>query len=135
MKSVEGFVLEQLAAWEVPGCAVAAVFRQVLPDSPSGSFWDRPAVQAYRAGCARAAGGIRQAGAFGEPEEWLSYWQRPYTRDEWLDLVPTTGGFTQRPEAIQTELLDGLGAAVDAAGGTFIMSYTTIAATAARLAS
>jgi hypothetical protein len=30
---------------------------------------------------------IRQAGAFGEPEEWLSYWERPYTRDEWLDLV------------------------------------------------
>jgi len=58
-----------------------------------------------------------------------------YTLDEWLDLVPTTGGFTQRPEAIQTELLDGLGAAVDTAGGTFTMSYTTIAATAARLAS
>ena len=44
-------------------------------------------------------------------------------RDEWLDLVPTTGGFTRHPEAIQTELLDGLGAAVDAAGGTFTMSY------------
>ena len=51
------------------------------------------------------------------------------------DLVPTTGGFTRHPEAIQAELLDGLGAAVDAAGGTFTMSYTTIAATAARLAS
>jgi len=46
---------------------------------------------------------------------------------------PTTGGFTRHPEAIQAELLDGLGAAVDAAGGTFTMSYTTIAATAARL--
>ena len=22
----------------------------------------------------------------GEPEEWLSHWERPYTRDEWLDL-------------------------------------------------
>jgi hypothetical protein len=68
-------------------------------------------------------------------EEWLSYWERPYTRDEWLDLVPTTGGFTRHPEAIQQELLDGLGAAVDAAGATFTMSYITIAATAARLAS
>jgi hypothetical protein len=77
---------------------------------------------------------LRQAGAFCEPEEWLSYWERPYTRDEWLDLISTTGGFTQHPEAIQAELLDGLGAAVDAAGGTFTMSYTTIAATAARLA-
>ena len=115
--------------------AFAEVFRRVLPDSPSGGFWARPAVDAYRAGCARVADVIRQAEVFGEPEEWLSYWERPYTRDEWLDLVPTTGGFTQRPEAIQTELLDGLGAAVDAAGGTFTMSYATIAATAARLAS
>ena len=115
--------------------AFAEVFRRVLPDSPSGGFWARPAVDTYRAGCARVADVIRQAGTFGEPEEWLSYWERPYTRDEWLDLVPTTGGFTRHPEAIQTELLGGLGAAVDAAGGTFTMSYATIAATAARLAS
>jgi hypothetical protein len=78
---------------------------------------------------------IRQAGIFAEPEEWLSYWERPYTRDEWLDLVPTTGGFTRHPRAVQQELLDGLGTAVDAAGGAFTMSYTTVAATAARLAS
>jgi SAM-dependent methyltransferase len=115
--------------------AFAEVFRRVLPDSPFGGFWDRPAVEGYRAGCARVADVMRQAGTFGEPEEWLSYWERPYTRDEWLDLVPTIGGFTRHPEAIQQELLDGLGAAVDAAGGAFTMSYTTIAATAARLTS
>ncbi len=114
--------------------AFAEVFRRVLPDSPSGGFWAGPAVDAYRAGCARVAAVIRQAGLFGEPEEWLSHWERPYTRDQWLDLVPTTGGFTRHPEAIQQELLDGLGPAVDAAGGTFTMSYTTITATAARLA-
>jgi SAM-dependent methyltransferase len=114
--------------------AFAEVYRRVLPDSPSAGFWDRPAVDAYRAGCRRVADTIRQAGAFGEPEEWLSNWERPYTRGEWLDLVPTTGGFTWHPEAIQRELLDGLGAAVDAAGGTFAMSYVTIAATASRLA-
>jgi SAM-dependent methyltransferase len=114
--------------------AFAAVFRQVLPDSPSGGLWAGPAVDGYRAGCARVAGVIRQAGTFGEPEEWLSYWERPYTRDEWLDLVSTTGGFTRYPEAIRRGLLDGLGAAVGAAGGAFTMSYTTIALTAVRLA-
>jgi SAM-dependent methyltransferase len=114
--------------------AFAEVFRRVFPDSPSPGFWDRPAVDAYRAGCARVAGVIRQTGAFGEPEEWLSYWERPCTRDQWLDLVRTTGGFTQRPGAIQAELLHGLGAAVDEAGGAFTMSGTTVAATAARLA-
>ncbi|MGD0606680.1 MAG: class I SAM-dependent methyltransferase [Streptosporangiaceae bacterium] len=113
--------------------AFGEVFRRVLPDSPSSGFWSRPAVEAYRAGCARVAEVIRQAGTFGEPEEWVTNWERPYTRDEWLDLVPTTGGFTRHPEAIQQQLLDGLGAAVDAAGGTFTMSYATIAATAARV--
>ena len=114
--------------------AFGEVFRRVLPDSPSSGFWDRPAVDAYRAGSARVADVIRQTGVFGEPEEWLSYWARPYTRDGWLDLVVTTGGFTRHPEPIQRALLDGLGAAVDAAGGTFTMSGTTLTATAARLA-
>jgi SAM-dependent methyltransferase len=113
--------------------AFGEVFRRALPDSPFTSFLARPAVDAYRVLCERVADALRQARTFGEPEEWLSYWDRPYTRDEWLDLVPTTGGFTRHPEAIQRQLLDGLRAAVDAAGGTFTMSFTTIAATAARL--
>ena len=47
--------------------AFGEVFRRVLPDSPSGGFWDRPALDAYRAGCAggrrdTADGGVRRAG-------------------------------------------------------------------------
>jgi SAM-dependent methyltransferase len=114
--------------------AFAEVHRRVLGDSASGGL-DRPLIDLYRGGWAKMADVIRQAGTFGEPEEWLSHWERPYTRDEWLDLVPTAGGFTRHPEAIQQELLAGLGAAVDAAGGSFTVSYTTIAGTAARLAS
>ena len=114
--------------------AFAGVYRQVVPDSPLSGFWTRPAIETYRAGGARAADGIRQAGGFGEPEEWLADWSRPYTRDEWLDLVPTLGGFRQSPRDVQDELLAGLGAAVDAAGGAFTMGYTTLAVTAARLA-
>jgi hypothetical protein len=94
----------------------------------------RPAIDTYRAGGGRAADGMRQAGGFGEPEEWLADWARPYTRDEWLDLVPTLGGFPQIPPDVQAELLAGLGAAVDAAGGAFTMGYTTLAVTAVRLA-
>jgi len=114
--------------------AFGEVFRRVDPDSASGGIWDKPLIDLYRGGWAQMADVIRRAGTFGEPEEWLSYWERPYTRDEWLDVVPTTGGFTRRPEAIQRELLAGLGAAVDAAGGAFTMSYTTLTGTAARLA-
>src|SRR5487761_7207 len=114
--------------------AFGAVYQRALPDSPVGGFWAGPALETYRIMGGRAAGGIRQAAAFGEPEEWRTDWARPYTRDEWLDLVPTTGGFGGLPEDTQAEGLGGLGAAVDAAGGTFTMGYTTLAVTAVRLA-
>jgi len=115
--------------------AFGAAYREVLPDSPVAAVLDRPAVDLYRAGCARVATALRETGAFGEPEEWTADWSRPYTTAEWLDLVPTTGGFTRNPAAAQRELLDRYRAAVDAAGGSFTMSCTTIAVTAARLPS
>jgi len=114
--------------------AFGAVYQRALPDSPLAGFWSRPAVDTYRAGGGRAADGMRQAGGFGEPEEWLADWARPYTRDEWLDLVPTLGGWGQFPGPAQAEILAGLGASVDAAGGAFTMRYTTLAVTAVRLA-
>jgi len=114
--------------------AFGAVYQRALPDSPLAGFWSRPAVDTYRAGGGRAADGMRQAGGFGEPEEWLADWARPYTRDEWLDLVPTLGGWGQFPGPAQAEILAGLGASVDAAGGAFTMGYTTLAVTAVRLA-
>ena len=123
-------------AFEPPAAlreAFGEVYRRAAPDSPFGAFWNRPALDAYRSGCERAAGGMREAGGFGAAEEWLSRWERPYTRAEWLDLVPTTGGFTLMPPSAQEQVLSGMGAAVDAAGGSFTMGYATIAATAARL--
>ena len=111
--------------------AFAAVNRRVLPDSPL-SRGAMPGPDAYSALCTKAADGMRQAGAFSDPEEWRFDWDRPYTRDEWLDVVPTFGGFSQFPPATQEELLAGIGAAVDAAGGSFTMGYTAVVATAAR---
>ena len=46
--------------------AFGEAYRRVLPDSPFGAFWNRPALDAYRSGCERAADGMRQAGGFGE---------------------------------------------------------------------
>jgi SAM-dependent methyltransferase len=112
--------------------AFGEVYRRALPGSPAGAFWARPALDTYRIMGGRAADGMREAGAFCEPQEWLSYWQRPYTRDEWLDLVPTTGGFSRLPELAQREILAGFGAAVDAAGGSFTMGYATLAVTTTR---
>jgi SAM-dependent methyltransferase len=111
--------------------AFSEVYRRVLPNSP----FDRatmPGLDGYAAFFTNAANGIRQAGAFGDPEQWRFDWDRRYTRDEWLDQVPTFGGHSQFPPGKLEELLSGIGAAVDTAGGSFTMHYTAMAVTAAR---
>ena len=116
--------------------AFGAVYQRVVPDSPmAAGFWSRPASVQYLAMCDTAADGMRQTGAFGDPQTWRFDWSRPYTRAEWLDQVPTFGGFSLLPPDVRAELLAGIGAAVDAAGGAFTMGYATLVATAARRAS
>jgi SAM-dependent methyltransferase len=114
------------------GEAFAAAYRRVVPDFP---VFQRgmPGPEAYSVLCDKAADGMRQAGAFGPSEQWRFDWDRPYTRDEWLDTVPTFGGHSQLPPARQRELLASIGAAIDAAGGSFTMHYATVAVTAARV--
>ncbi len=59
-------------------------------------------------------------------------WDRPYTRDEWLEVLPTFRGFSQYPETKQQEMLAGIGAAIDCVAGGFTMGYTAVVATAVR---
>src|SRR5260370_29437875 len=74
--------------------------------------------EAYSAMCTKAADGMRQAGAFGDPEEWRFDWDRPYTHDEWLGVGPTLGGFNHHPPAKPQEPFAGIGRATHAAGAT-----------------
>jgi hypothetical protein len=53
-----------------------------------------------------------------------------YTRDEWLDALQTTGGAI--PQSQLPGLLEGVGKAIDAFGGSFTMDYVTFVVTAAR---
>jgi SAM-dependent methyltransferase len=116
------------------GEAIAETYRRVLSDPladlPSG-LWDRPLLGLYETMGDKAAGGMGQAGAFGDPEQWRFGWERSYTRDEWLEQVPTFGGFSRIPPDRQEQILAGIGAAIDAAGGGFTMGFTTLAVTAA----
>lgn len=118
-------------AWDPAGRDFDAVYRRVLPDSPIHQR-AMPGLEVYAVLFTRAADGIRRAGAFGEPEQWRFDWARSYTRDEWLDQLPTFGGHSQFPPAKLEELLAGVGAAVDAVGGSFTMRYTTVVVTATR---
>ncbi|GAA1894484.1 class I SAM-dependent methyltransferase [Streptomyces durmitorensis] len=111
----------------------AAAFRRVAPDSPLNSGPARRPVDLYRAAYAKIADTIRETGRFEDPEQWRCDWERSYTRDQWLELLPTTGGLTQlRPDQL-AEVLDAVGGAIDSLGGRFTMHYTTLAATAVRV--
>ena len=111
--------------------AFAEVYRQVLPDSLSAR-WMASRSNGYSPLHAKATDGIREAGGFGEPEHWRFAWQRPYTRDQWLDQMLTSGEASQYPAAKLAEVAEGIGAAIDAAGGSVTVNYTAEVLTAAR---
>lgn len=106
----------------------AEVHRRVMP-GPLADLATKPALDAYSVMFDKAAGGIR--GAFDEPEQWRFEWEQPYTKDEWLDMLPTQGGYSRLPPARLAELLAGLG---DAVGDGFTADYTTVVVTAERRA-
>ncbi|GAA3113961.1 class I SAM-dependent methyltransferase [Streptosporangium carneum] len=110
--------------------ALADGLRKAAPGSPFGAGAPRSAQDVYQEMFATFADGIREAAGFGEPEQWRFDWERYYGRDDWLDLLPTTGALTRLPPDRLAEVLEGVGAAVDAIGGGFTMAYTTMAITA-----
>lgn len=114
--------------------AFAEVYRRLLPDSPVTRGLAADAVRIYLAGCDKAADGLRESGAFGEPEQQQFQWEQRYTRDEWLEFSATTGVATQLPQAVLDEVLGGLGTAIDEVGGSFTAQYTAVMVSATRLA-
>ncbi|MGZ4288410.1 MAG: class I SAM-dependent methyltransferase [Solirubrobacteraceae bacterium] len=110
--------------------AFAEVYRRVLP-APLVTRLGRQSIeQAHSAMRAKAADGMRATGAFDEPEQWRFEWAHSYTREEWLDALQTTGGAI--PESQLGDLLQGVADAIDAAGGSFTMTYVTFVVTAVR---
>ncbi|MEV7891943.1 class I SAM-dependent methyltransferase [Streptomyces sp. NPDC002817] len=112
----------------------AAAYRRAAPDSPFNGRLARRPLDLYEAAYARFADKIRETGQFNDPEQWRFDWEQSYTRDQWLDLLPTTGGLTQLPPGQLAEVLIAVGDAIDSLGGGFTMNYTTLATTAVRAA-
>ena len=110
--------------------AFAEVYRRVLPASLVARLGRRSIEEAHSAMCARAADGMQASHAFEEPEQWRFEWVQSYTREEWLDALQTSGGAIS--ESQLAALLEGVGAAIDAVGGSFTMNYLTFVVTAVR---
>jgi SAM-dependent methyltransferase len=111
--------------------AFAAAYHRVVPDSPFAGQPARRPLEVYQAAYASFADTIRHTEGFGEPELWRFDWAQDHTREQWLALLPTTGGLTQLGPEQLAEILDRVGSAIDDLGGRFTMPYTTLAVTAA----
>jgi SAM-dependent methyltransferase len=110
--------------------AFTAVHRRVLPELFASRASAPTAPDQYSPFTIKAADGIRAAAAFGDPEEWRFDWERPYTRDEWLDQSGTAGTSALLSPADAAEVREGIAAAIDAVGGAFTMRYTAVVVTA-----
>jgi SAM-dependent methyltransferase len=123
--------------WNVfqPPTEIAETFsevsRGILPAS-APDVWKRPAMEGYAMLARRAEEGLRESRAFTAPEQWQFDWHRTYSTDEWLDQLPTSGGFDRIPPDQVDRLLAKTGAAIDALGGEFVMHYSTMVVTAVK---
>lgn len=113
--------------------AFLEVFQNVMPQAPiDPRAMLHEATEGYQVLFGKAAAGIRASGQFADPEQWRFDWTWTYTRETWLDQMPTLGTFTRLPAPVLDKLLEGVGLAVDALGGNFAMRYATVAVTALR---
>jgi SAM-dependent methyltransferase len=112
--------------------AFAAVYREGLPDSPIPVQANAPG-PAYGQFMDRTAEELASTGEFEDIERPTYPWTRPYTRDQWLDQLRTAGTAQHLAAAGKLDpLLTGVGAAIDAAGGSFTLDSTAVALTATR---
>lgn len=80
------------------------------------------------------ADSFRRNGAFEDPSIRTFRWEQRYTRDEWLDALPTYSDHRTLPPDVLARLLDDIGAVIDEMGGAFDVTYETVVVTARRRA-
>ncbi|MEU6072761.1 class I SAM-dependent methyltransferase [Micromonospora sp. NPDC047074] len=111
----------------------AEAYRRVAPDSvfdPDGRR--RSSVELYQLLFDEFANQIRQANTFCEPEQWQFGWEQTYSRDEWLELLPTFGAVAKLPPDDLARVLADVGTVIDKMGGSFSLPFTTVAVIAVR---
>jgi len=110
----------------------AEIQARIIPDFPNPWSSPVPMVDAYQAIFDRGIDGLREAGGFATAEQWRIDWDLTYTRDEWLAVIPTSGGASMIPGETLAELLAETGRTIDAAGGTLTIHYSTVTVAARR---
>ncbi|MFZ0667326.1 MAG: class I SAM-dependent methyltransferase [Acidimicrobiales bacterium] len=113
--------------------AFSEVFRRVVPESP----FNAPSADArggYSLFISRASEGVEIAGGFTDPQQWRFDWEKVYSKNEWLEQLPTQGTLTRASSEQVERISDAVGAAIDELGGSFTIGYTTELFTAVKSA-
>jgi SAM-dependent methyltransferase len=109
--------------------ALDEVYEQVAPDANASSVILGYAVdQGYEAERA----GLRDCSHLSDPQELRFPWARTYTRDEWLDQLPTHSDHAAMEPERLARVLAAAGQVIDGFGGSFVMEYSTLLLTSTR---
>ncbi|MCW2972510.1 MAG: methyltransferase type 11 [Thermoleophilia bacterium] len=122
------------AFWNVPHlpAPLEAAFREIYGRIAPGSPFAKPGGASHTRILDRATRGIRDSGAFEATRIRRFPWELSYTREQWLEVVPTFGGHGLLTTERLDDLRGGLSDAIDAEGGTFTVAYETLLLTATR---
>lgn len=125
--------------WNVPqpppevAEAMVAAYEQAAPDSPINlRAMPERALDGYQVMADLAADGMGRMPGLGEADQWRLDWEVTYSRDAWLDQLPTSGALTQLAPDRLHDLLAAVGSAIDDLGGSFSVPYSTLAVVARR---
>lgn len=69
---------------------------------------------------------IGETPGMGRPEELHFPWRRTYTREEWLDQLPTHSDHAAMEPDRLDRVLQAIGEVIDGFGGSFLMEYDTL---------
>lgn len=105
--------------------AFAEAFQRAVPDSPIDLRRIPRQANPYESLITTIGERFAEAG-FGEPEQFRYEWDRTYTRDEWLDQLPTQGALTRATPEQLAEIRTAVGAAIDDLGGSFTHRFSTV---------
>jgi SAM-dependent methyltransferase len=87
----------------------------------------------FRTGLGPEIDAISAAPEFGAPTEKWFPWTRTYQRDEWLAQLLSRSDHAALEPDVRDRLFEGISAAIDDYGGSFVMNFETILITATRV--
>jgi SAM-dependent methyltransferase len=117
--------------------ALAGVYARTLPNNSHTVYRGYAAHRSTdrRSGLTSEVAAIAGVPAFDAPTETWFPWTRTYGRDEWLEQLLSRSDHTAFDPAVQERLFEGIGAAIDDFGGSFVMNFETVLIAATRLGS